>query len=352
MVAVRVGASNGPPRHLALGLLLSALSAVPLTAALAQEAETTGLDATRRQQVVNEVADLLIEQHLFPDVGRACAEHVRARLAEGAYDGIFDPTQFATALTRDLHTVDDDGHLRVEVGPPDAFREQDQAGSEEGRRRMYARFRRDNFGFRKVEVLDDNVGYLDLRVFAPPEVGGDTAVAAMAFLANCDALILDLRENGGGSGGMVQLIASYFFAQPKHLISYETRGEDHIEQSWTQAYVPGRRMVETPLFILTSRRTASAGEEFAYDMKHHGRATVIGETTGGAGHTAFVARVADMFNVVIPHGRPIHPVTGTGWDRVGVKPDIEVAASQALTRARVEAAKAVKKRGGARSAEE
>jgi hypothetical protein len=352
MVAEHVGTSNGPPRGLAVRLILSALSAVPLTAALAQEAETTGLDAASRQQVVNRIADLLIEQHLSADLGEACAEHIRARLAEGAYDGVSDPTQFATALTRDLHTVDNDGHLRVETGPPDAFREQDQAGSEEGRRRMYARFRRDNFGFRKVEVLDDNVGYLDLRAFAPPEVGGDTAVGTMAFLANCDALILDLRENGGGSGGMVQLIASYFFAQPQHLISYETRGEDHIAQSWTQAYVPGRRMVEIPLFILTSRRTGSAAEEFAYDMKHYGRATVIGETTSGAGHTAFVARVADMFNVVIPHGRPIHPVTDTGWDRVGVKPDIEVAASQALTRARVEAAKAVRERGGGRSAEE
>jgi retinol-binding protein 3 len=349
MVADHVGAYRGARCSVALGLFLSALSTVLPTAASAQETETTGLDAARRQDAVNRIADLLIEQHLSPDVGEACAAHLRARLAEGAYDDISDPTQFAVLLTRDLHTVDDDGHLRVEAGPPNAFLDHDRTDSEEVCRRMFARFRRDNFGFRKIEVLDDNVGYLELRAFAPPEVGGDTAVAAMAFLANCDAVILDLRENGGGSGGMVQLIASYFFAQPKHLNSGQTRGEDLIEQSWTQAYVPGKRMADKPLFILTSRRTGSAAEAFTYDLKHHGRATVIGETTGGSEHSAFLARVGDMFNVVIPHGRSIHPVTGTGWERVGVKPDIDVAASQALARARVEAARVVRERAATNS---
>lgn len=352
MAVGHVGAFVGASRSIAPRLLLIVLGMLFPAFTPAQETQSTTLDAARRQDVVNRVADLLIEQHVSPDLGKACAAHIRTRLAEGAYDDISDPTQFAVLLTRDLHTVDDDGHLRVETGPPDAFLDHDRTDSEEVRRRMYARFRRDNFGFRKIEVLDDNVGYLDLRKFAPPEVGGDTAVAAMAFLANCDAIILDLRENGGGSSGMVQLIASYFFARPKHLNSGQTRGEDLIEQSWTQAYVPGKRMAETPLFILTSRRTGSAAEEFAYDLKHHTRATLIGETTGGSGHSAFIARVADMFNVVIPHGRPIHPVTGTGWERVGVKPDIDVAASQALTRARVEASKAARERVGADTAKE
>lgn len=337
------GVALGRAQYAAV-LTFGVWGAVAQAAALPQEAEIRELTAEQRQKVVSEIADLLVEQYLSPETGKACADHIRARLAEGAYDDVTDPTQFAVMLTRDLHTVDDDSHLRVEAGLPHAFLDHDKLDSEEVRRRMCERFRRDNFGFRKLEMLDDNIGYLDLRAFAPPEVAGDTAVAAMALLAHCDAVVIDLRENGGGSMGMVQLIASYFFAQPKHLISSETRGQALIEQSWTQAYVPGKRMPHTPLFILTSRRTASAAEEFTYDLKHHGRATVIGETTAGAGHGAFMARVADTFNVVMPHGRPIHPVTGTGWDRVGVKPDIEVPASQALTRARLEALKAVRVR--------
>lgn len=305
-------------------------------------AQKSELDAALRQRVVEEAASLLVEQHLTPATGEACARHIRARLADGAYDQFTDPAQFANTLTADLRSVDDDAHLRVEAAPPSRFGTDGTSPPVDSRRRLHERFRRENFGFRKIELLDDGVGYLDLRAFAPPEVAGDTATAALAVLANCDALIIDLRENSGGSGEMVQLIATYFFAEPTLLVSYETRGEALVRQSWTLPYVPGRRLPATPLFILTSARTASAAEEFTYDLKHHGRATVIGETTAGGGHTACITRVADLFNVVIPHGRPIHPVTGTGWERVGVKPDIETSAAQALTRARLEAMQAVR----------
>jgi uncharacterized protein YoaH (UPF0181 family) len=350
MVANDVVTPCGLGLAVAVVLALSSLVEVSPTTASAQQTNLQDLTSERRQEAVERIADLLVERHLSPDVGKACAEHIRVQLADGAYDDITDPTQFAHALTADLRSVDNDWHLSVDAGPPHRPWEEEDADPEEARRRMVEKFRRENFGFRRVEVLDDNVGYLDLRSFVPTEVAGDTAVAAMTMLANCDAVIIDLRENGGGSMSMIRLIASYFFAEPKHLISFETRGEELIKQSWTQAYVPGRRMAQTPLLILTSERTGSAAEEFTYDMKHFGRATIIGETTSGGGHTAYVARVADTFNVLIPNGRPIHPVTGTGWDRVGVKPDIEVPASSALTRARLEAMKAV--RQGSRASDQ
>jgi hypothetical protein len=323
---------------------LTVLLAGPQPAALAQDAAGEELTAEIRQTVVDRVAELLTEYHLSPDTGKACAQHVKKRLADGAYEGITDPSQFAAMLTADLHSVDDDSHLRVEARPPRYFDDDVEADPEENRRRMYENHRRDNFGFRKIEIMDNNIGYLDLRMFVPTEVAGETAVAAMTMLSNCDAIIIDLRDNGGGSGTMIQLIASYFFAEPKHLSSIETRGEELVRQAWTQPYVPGRKMPETPLFILTSERTGSAAEAFTYGLKHHGRATVIGEITGGAGHTCHIERVADTFNVVIPQGRPTHPVTGTGWERVGVKPHIEVSEAQALTRARLEAMKAMRAR--------
>lgn len=326
----------------ALGLL----TASSATIASAQERRGGRLDAKRRQMVVEKTADLLVEQHLFPEVGKKCAEHIRSRLASGAYDQISEPMQFARQLTMDLRSVNQDAHLRVEFG--EAHRHTDEKGSdpEEERQRRYERFRGDNFGFVRIERIDGAIGYLDLRVFAPTDIAGDIAVAAMDVLSGCDAVIIDLRNNSGGSGDMVQLIASYFFAEPTHLVSYETRGEELVRQSWTYAYVPGKRMPDTPLYILTSERTASAAEEFTYDMKHHGRATIVGEVTAGGGHTAWIERVAGMFNVVIPHGRPIHPVTGGDWDGVGVKPDIDVPAAHALSRARLEALKAVEARAG------
>ena len=325
---------------------LSLLLGVSPSSASAQDPEVAGLDKARRQVVVEEIAEVLIEQHVFPDIGKACADHIRSRLAAGEYDEITDPGRLARVLTADLNSVERDAHLRVELGPPDPYQEREDPASDEVRRRKYESFRRSNFGFRRIELLDGITGYLDLRSFAPADVGGDVAVAAMTLLANSEAVIIDLRNNRGGSGEMVQLIASYFFAEPKHLISIETRGEDLVKQSWTFAYVPGKRMPNTPLYILTSGGTGSAAEEFAYDLKHHDRATIIGETTGGGGHTAYVARIADTFNLVVPHGRPIHPVTGTDWDGIGVKPDIEVPAKEALSRARLEALRAVQARGG------
>ena len=327
-----------------LGASLLAVAVMTVVAS-AQNPRANRLDTTRLQDIVNEVADLVVEHHLFPDVGQACAEHIRSRMAAGGYDDIRDPARLARALTTDLHSVKKDAHLRVEFGPPRSIQDE-SLDAEELRRRQFATYGRDNFGFIKFEVLDGTIGYLDLRAFAPVDIAGDTAVAAMNLLANSEAIVIDVRNNLGGTGEMVQLIASYFFSKRIHLISYETRGEKRVKKSWTQRRVKGRRIPETPLFILTSKGTASAAEEFAYDLKHHDRATVIGETTAGGGHGAYVARAADIFNVVIPNSRPIHPVTGTDWDGVGVKPHIDVPASLALCHARLEALKAVEARAG------
>jgi C-terminal processing protease CtpA/Prc len=130
-------------------------------------------------------------------------------------------------------------------------------------------------------MLDDGIGYLALRQFAPAEVAGDTAVAAMGFFANADALIVDLRQNGGGEPGMIQLLCSYFFAERTHLNSFERRGVTQLEEYWTLPHVPGKRLVDVPIFVLTSGSTFSAAEEFTYDLKCLKRATIVGERTGG-----------------------------------------------------------------------
>lgn len=189
---------------------------------------------------------------------------------------------------------------------------------------------RRNFGFQKLEKLAGNVGYLDLRGFAPAEFGGPTAVAAMAFLQYSDAIIIDLRQNGGGSPSMIQLISTYFFERMTHLNSFFYRGQEQIDQFWTLPHVPGRKMADTPLFILTSRRTFSAAEEFTYNMKNLKRATIVGQTTGGGAHPGGTRRLPNGFSVFIPRGRAINPVTKTNWEGTGITPDIETDLEDAL----------------------
>jgi hypothetical protein len=189
-------------------------------------------------------------------------------------------------------------------------------------------------------MLPGNIGYLELRGFEDAAIGGDTAVAAMNFLAHSSAIIFDLRQNGGGDPSMIQLISSYLFDERQHLNSFYVRRTDSIEQFWTQAQVQGPKMVDTPIYVLTSGRTFSAAEEFTYNLKSMERATIIGETTGGGAHPVDMVMLDlgdnHFARLSLPFGRAINPITGTNWEGTGVKPDIETPAGQALDIAQLE----------------
>jgi hypothetical protein len=162
----------------------------------------------------------------------------------------------------------------------------------------------------------------------------------MNYLRNSDALIIDLRQNGGGSPSMIQLISSYLFrAEPIHLNSFYWRPGDRNTQTWTLPYVPGKRMPDTPVYVLTSKNTFSAAEEFSYNLRNLERATLIGETTGGGAHPGGTRIATDRYSIWVPSGRAINPITNDNWEGVGVKPHIEVPADQALAKAHTKALK-------------
>lgn len=165
------------------------------------------------------------------------------------------------------------------------------------------------------------------------DICGATVAAAMGFVAHTDALILDLRDNGGGQPAMVSLIASYLFDKPTHLNDLYDRHENSTTQYWTLAWVPGERMPTQPVFVLTSHRTFSGGEEFTYDLKTQKRATIVGETTGGGEHPVAGHPAADYFMIGVPFATAINPITKTSWEGTGVEPDVKVAADDALTTA-------------------
>ena len=316
-----------------------AIALVPILFAPLVAQDPPTVDAAQRREVVAGAGRLLTARYVFADKGDACASLLQKQLDAGAYDAIDDAGAFAQALTRDLQNLTHDKHLRV------LLQRRERRGPDVDRAEVERRMRRQaaqrNYGFEKLERLSGNVGYLDLRGFMPAEVAGDTAVAAMAFLQNTDAVIIDLRQNGGGSPSMIQLISSYFFAEPTHLNSFFWRGKEQIDQFWTLPHVPGKARPDVPLYVLTSGRTFSAAEEFTYNMKNLERATIVGETTGGGAHPGGTTRIDDLFAVWIPQGRAINPITKTNWEGTGIAPHIDVPAERALWAAHREALKTI-----------
>jgi hypothetical protein len=294
------------------------------------------LDAAARSRAIDGVARCLKEGYVFPEMGLKMDKAVRDRAAGGAYDRIADGEELAAALTMDLRAVSHDHHIRVgysvEALPPEPekFLTQPPLMSEEERRGMA----RENFGLTKLDILKGNIGFLQFRLLAPPEVAGETYIAAMNYLANTDALIIDLRTCGGAiSPDAIPMLCSYFFARPTHLNDIYWRPDNSTRQFWTWAHVPGKRYLDRPIYLLTSHGTFSGAEELAYDLKNLKRATVIGETTGGGAHGGGDRRADDHFTVWVPFGRAINPITRTNWEGIGVSPDVAVSAVRALHRA-------------------
>lgn len=286
------------------------------------------VDATLRQKVVEGIASNLDEFYVDAPLAKQMGDAITAHLKAGDYDQITDGDAFAVRLHKDLEDISHDKHLRVDfspfkippMGPPTP---EDQA-------RFHQQMEHDNCAFDKVEILPNNIGYIRFNAFMDASFCGPTVVAAMGFVAHTDALIFDIRNNGGGQPAMVTMIASFLFDKPTHLIDIYNRKENTTTQNWTLSYLPGPRLTKQPVFVLTSKRTFSGAEEFAFDLKNQKRATIVGETTGGGAHPVAPHIVADYFTVGVPFAKSLDPVTKTNWEGTGVAPDVSVAADDAL----------------------
>ena len=290
--------------------------------------ENVVIDADMRRNVIEGINEQLNEYYVDPMLAAQMALALNEHQTLGDYDAITDGDAFASQLTKDLRTVSLDKHLGVSFNsykmPP---RKEPTAEDIERRNKQEER---SNCLFRKVEVLPNNVGYIKFDGFMDPGICGPTVVAAMGFVAHTDALIFDLRENGGGSPDMVTMIASYLFDKRTHVIDMYNRKEDTTTQNWTLSYLPGKRMATQPVFVLTSKRTFSGAEEFAFDLQKQKRAVIVGETTGGGAHPVSPHVVADYFVVGVPFAKSLDPVTRTNWEGTGVEPDVKVPAEDAL----------------------
>ena len=336
------------------------------------------------REIVTTALTLLRANYVFPELAEQAAVAVEARLKAGEYDDL-DEITLTELLTTHLQEVCDDKHLRVRLGGGPMRhgpggpgpgpggpgpgpggpgpgpggpgpgpggpgpggpgpgpggrgprRRHDGPNGDEPRdhetRRLAMRKmgRMDNFGIRRVERLDGNVGYLDVRRVPVPANAGPAITAAMELVAGTFALIIDLRHNGGGSPEGVVYWCSYLFEEyPTHLNDIFHADTGETRQFWALPYVPGTRYVDRPVYVLTSSHTFSGGEDFAYTLQALGRAEVIGETTGGGAHPTRPFPISPAVHIGIPFARSINPVTGTNWQGTGVVPDVAVPEEQA-----------------------
>jgi len=319
------------------GLSVAATSARGLHQPLAQQpipqgapfsalAGETKLDAAERKHVIDVASADLERYYVDPDVARKMADALLAHEKNGDYGRVTDGADFADLLTGQLRDVSHDMHLDV-LYSQNLLPDRPPGPTPEGLARYRNAMQQTNCTFEKVEILPHNIGYLKLNSFPDPSICQPTATAAMASVNHADAIIFDLRDNGGGYPGMVMLMAAYLFDHPEYM--YNPR-ENTTERLWTHSPVPGNRLADKLVYILTSGSTYSGAEHFSYDLKMLKRAAIVGETTGGATHSGVFHRIDSHFGIGIPETRAINPFSKADWAVTGVEPDVKVAAADAL----------------------
>ena len=286
-----------------------------------------------KEQAIERLNQLMHDLYVHPDVAKKTADHLTSQWKEGHFNQFKNDDAFAAALTESVQTINKDKHMRIWKNKPYEAPEDTPERQVEEHLDQIDRSRRYNAGFHTVEIMEGNVGYLDLRGFAGMESGKATADAYMQLMVNADAIMIDLSHNGGGSPDMVQYLCSYFFDELVHLNSLYWRASDETQEFWTLEQVDGKKLSNVPLFVLTSERTFSGAEEFSYNMQTQKRATLVGQTTGGGANPGGSRPINNNLTVFIPTGRAINPVTKTSWEGTGVIPEVTTTVEDRLTKA-------------------
>ena len=341
-------------RHAVAAMLVATaagISAQPAPAPAGPQAPAdVTITADEARRTATDLAERLADSYVFPDVAQRYAAMLRANVESGAYDGLTSARALAERLTADLRAVAPDNHLRVGLRPPGAG----GPGPTPGQRRQLP--------FEPIEEarwLAPGIAYIRFNMFPGDP---DTVAAVERFMtehADARALIIDARTHRGGGLAEMDVMFPYLFARPATLVTMDTRasvdraqgnpiGDARLREVPADADVVRRehyvephptetRLHDANVFLLTSGATGSAAEHLTLALKRTGRATVIGETTGGAGHYGGVRPIADHFAAFIPVGRTFDPDNGDDWEGDGVAPDVEVPAAAALAEALVRA---------------
>lgn len=309
-----------------IAILLACVS----ISAIAQE---NTLDQSFKESTIERLCQLMNDYYVFPEVAKETENHLKKQLSNGEFNNINDVEAFAEALTKSVQSINHDKHMRIRPARKRVAPDNSPEGLTEDIIHNIQRRRRQAAGFHEVSRLEGNVGYIDLRGFAGTQIGIPMADSYMKLISDTDALIIDLRKNGGGSPSMVQYLCSYFFDDHRHLNSLYWREGDRTEEFWTLDEVGGKKLPDIPLVLLTSSYTFSGAEEFSYNMQTQKRATLVGETTGGGANPGGTIPINEKLSVFIPSGKAINPITKTNWEGVGVVPEIKTTPEEAYDKA-------------------
>lgn len=306
------------------------------------------LNEKEKNAIVSSIKTHLEESYIDLDLSKKMIIELDKNLKFNKYKKITSPDEFSKKLTEDLQSISKDLHLNVRYEPGRIAQEKHAVSPEiqlEMEKKTALQMAEINYGFEEAKILEGNIGYLNLRQFADIKYAEETATAAMNFLSNTNAIIIDLRNNGGGVPSMMQLLSSYFFDKTPVLLSdFYERKTNTKTQLYSFENVNGKRSTNKPLYILTSKHTFSAAEAFTYTLKHLNKATVVGEITKGGANRTKRIHLNDEFTIAVPYLQSIHPVTKTNWEGKGVEPGIKTNEADAFVVAYIDAVKKTFKR--------
>ncbi|WP_449387100.1 S41 family peptidase [Chryseobacterium lineare] len=303
--------------------------------------EKNSLQTKEKREIITSIKTHLAESYIDLDLSKKMITALDKNLKSNTYDKVINSTEFSKKLTEDLQSVSKDLHLKVRFEPERIAQEKRVVSEEkklEAEKKMAMQMTEINYGFTEAKILDGNIGYLNLRTFTDIKYAEETATATMNFLSNTNAIIIDLRTNGGGVPSMMQLLSSYFFDETPVLLSdFYERKTDTKTQLYSFAKVAGKRSANKPIYILTSKQTFSAAEAFAYTLKHLDKAVIVGEITKGGANRTKRINLNDKFTISVPYIKSIHPITKTNWEGKGVQPNIETNEKEAFVYAYIDA---------------
>ena len=288
------------------------------------------LTDSQRSAALQSIESAFREKYVFPEMRAAIIERLATSRAAGRYD-VDDATVFADRITDDLKAVSHDGHLYLRVDPA-AYDAALAPRTSDAGEDAYARGKalRNHHGLRELRVLPGNIRYLRISGFE--WVRDETGTAyddAMRFLRDGDAIVIDLRGNGGGAHPAVRYLVSHFLDDETLLLTFLS-GDAPPMQSWTLDHVPAGRLKRKPLYVLIDGSTGSAAEEFAYHVRQFRLGELVGATTAGAANNNERMPIAPCFILSVSYGRPVHAISQSNWEGAGIAPTIETAPGQAL----------------------
>lgn len=306
-----------------LVIAASMLSILSLEAQLSREL----MDKT-----ITALSDSIYKYYIIEDKARELYTVLDKKRTDGTLQNATTAKEFTDNVNKLMYTIAKDHHLNLFYSDEpltDFSGDPDTKAKWEKETREF--LKANHYGIPDVRILPGNIGYLNTLFFGPLEYCADVIADAMQKIEDTDGLIIDLRNNRGSMDpNTMPFFSGYFFDTPVHLINYENRSAKTVRQMWSAAWVPGKKYLNKPVYILTSNQTFSGAEEFAFDFKMLKRAIVIGEKTKGGANPIVTVRLNDNFHVAMPKEQALNPITGTNWEQVGVEPNIEMVAAEAL----------------------